>query len=152
MQQSLPQTNFKLHVLAWVSGHSDITHYSKCSFCFTADGELLNLTELLVSEGLVEVRRGGIKPSEWDFILDYYFTCLHQTKLTMWFLVYLHSVFPIWLFHFLTQRLITSKQVPWKVWRNLLSFILQKLNVKSNLTSNFTLLWNLKLSNQPVKS
>ena len=29
-----------------------------------ADGELMNITECLVSEGLVEVRKGGIKESE----------------------------------------------------------------------------------------
>ena len=34
-----------------------------CIF-YKGDGEWKNITEELVAEGLVEVRRGGIKPSE----------------------------------------------------------------------------------------
>ena len=39
--------------------------YAQCNegVCFTGE-ELENVTESIVSEGLVEVRRGGIKPSE----------------------------------------------------------------------------------------
>ena len=33
------------------------------ALCLDTTGE--NVTEVLVSEGLVEVRRGGIKPSEY---------------------------------------------------------------------------------------
>lgn len=39
--------------------------YAQCNegVCFIGE-ELENVTESIVSEGLVEVRRGGIKPSE----------------------------------------------------------------------------------------
>ena len=39
--------------------------YAQCNegVCFVGE-ELENVTESIVSEGLVEVRRGGIKPSE----------------------------------------------------------------------------------------
>ena len=43
-----------------------LTHvYAQCNegVCFIGE-ELENVTESIVSEGLVEVRRGGIKPSE----------------------------------------------------------------------------------------
>lgn len=38
----------------------DFNHFFKTG----PDGEKENVTESIVSEGLVEVRRGGIKPSE----------------------------------------------------------------------------------------